>query len=492
MERFEKLGYQIMHRSGGGMMDEQPVRRDARRPRQAPAGRRRCSARRSSSPTTRSALNREGTEHVADRLIAAGELYGDDVDRPARRRAGCASPRSTSWTRRHGPRSDPAALARRPARRATPRRSASAPASARRAAAPSGRGAARRAPTARVGRTRPPRPPAERRSPYRSRFGFVLGRADRRRRRRAGGRRRRLRRHRRRQRRRREDWSAWKPDTDDGRRRRARDRRPRRRASTGSTTATSSSASQGGPLEVVDVPLEVALRTAPQGGDIELHRRQRACMYTLNGLGPKRLDPRRQAVARRATCCCAARRSSSRSTRSATSRTSTWWSRCCRPAAGQDQEQGRPTTTSTDGPADRRRSSTGPATSSRSSQIPLRATIPAETPRPETIPAAEARPHRRADAAATCSSPPSSRAQNQKAFLVLDRLPRLVAAARSRGTRAPARAGTSGTPARSSSAGRARTPSRAPVRTSCWCAQASQRPAGGLSIRRWPSRASSS
>ena len=43
---------------------------------------------------------------------------------------------------------------------------------------------------------------------------------------------------------------------------------------------------QGGPLEVFDVPLEVALRTAPQGGDIDFID-GKGLMYTLNGLGPK-------------------------------------------------------------------------------------------------------------------------------------------------------------------------------------------------------------
>ena len=43
---------------------------------------------------------------------------------------------------------------------------------------------------------------------------------------------------------------------------------------------------QAGPLEVFDVPLEVALRTAPQGGDIDFVDGN-GLMYTLNGLGPK-------------------------------------------------------------------------------------------------------------------------------------------------------------------------------------------------------------
>ena len=52
MERFERLGYQLMHRSGGGVMDDEPVR--ARRSATATSGGSSpgCSARRSWSPGT--------------------------------------------------------------------------------------------------------------------------------------------------------------------------------------------------------------------------------------------------------------------------------------------------------------------------------------------------------------------------------------------------------------------------------------------------------
>src|SRR5918998_3890894 len=43
---------------------------------------------------------------------------------------------------------------------------------------------------------------------------------------------------------------------------------------------------QAGPLEIFDVPLEVALRTAPQGGNIDFVEGN-GLLYTLNGLGPK-------------------------------------------------------------------------------------------------------------------------------------------------------------------------------------------------------------
>ena len=86
-------------RGGRGARDG--ALRAARLPADAPLGRRRdgratrtarrsatatsagswpgCSGRRSWSPGTPMRLNREGTEHVAERLISAGELYGDDV-----------------------------------------------------------------------------------------------------------------------------------------------------------------------------------------------------------------------------------------------------------------------------------------------------------------------------------------------------------------------------------------------------------------------------
>jgi cell division protease FtsH len=78
MERFERLGHQLMHRSGGGLMDDNPYGatlgdRDKRRLVAGLLGQSFVVA----WNTIR--LNREGTERVAERLISAGELYGDDV-----------------------------------------------------------------------------------------------------------------------------------------------------------------------------------------------------------------------------------------------------------------------------------------------------------------------------------------------------------------------------------------------------------------------------
>jgi ATP-dependent Zn protease len=78
MERFEKIGRQIMHRSGGGMMDSNPYSATLadRSKRDLVAGLlgqafvvAYCTVRK----------NREGTDYIASRLMSAGELYGDDV-----------------------------------------------------------------------------------------------------------------------------------------------------------------------------------------------------------------------------------------------------------------------------------------------------------------------------------------------------------------------------------------------------------------------------
>jgi hypothetical protein len=77
-ERFERLGFQLMHRSGGGMLDD-----DAFASALGDPDKKRLIAGLLGQSfvvawnTVR--LNREGTEHVAERLISAGELYGDDV-----------------------------------------------------------------------------------------------------------------------------------------------------------------------------------------------------------------------------------------------------------------------------------------------------------------------------------------------------------------------------------------------------------------------------
>jgi ATP-dependent Zn protease len=77
-KRFEKLGTQIMHRSGGSMLNDDGVSGVL-----ADGGKRRLAAALIGQAfviaynTIRH--NREGTDYVASRLVSAGELYGDDV-----------------------------------------------------------------------------------------------------------------------------------------------------------------------------------------------------------------------------------------------------------------------------------------------------------------------------------------------------------------------------------------------------------------------------
>ena len=80
-------------------------------------------------------------------------------------------------------------------------------------------------------------------------------------------------------------WSQWKPGSDDGvgaAKEIATHVGRKYRLSDGNQIV----GVQAGKLEVFDVPLEVALRTAPQGGNIDFIDGN-GLMYTLNGLGPK-------------------------------------------------------------------------------------------------------------------------------------------------------------------------------------------------------------
>ena len=77
MERFEKLGFQLMHRSGA--RSTASLRREHGRPARSASSSPACSGRRSWSPGTRSASTAKAPSASPNRLIAAGELYGDDV-----------------------------------------------------------------------------------------------------------------------------------------------------------------------------------------------------------------------------------------------------------------------------------------------------------------------------------------------------------------------------------------------------------------------------
>jgi hypothetical protein len=80
-------------------------------------------------------------------------------------------------------------------------------------------------------------------------------------------------------------WSAWKPTADDAvaaAKQIAEHVGPRYRLGDGDQLV----AVQSGPLEIANLPFSVALRSAANGGDIELID-GRGVMYTLNGLGPR-------------------------------------------------------------------------------------------------------------------------------------------------------------------------------------------------------------
>jgi SpoVK/Ycf46/Vps4 family AAA+-type ATPase len=80
MERFEKIGLQIMHRSGGGMMDGNPYSAtlgDGAK-RKLVAG---LLGQAFVVAYTTVKANRDGTDYIASKLMSVGELYGDDVMR---------------------------------------------------------------------------------------------------------------------------------------------------------------------------------------------------------------------------------------------------------------------------------------------------------------------------------------------------------------------------------------------------------------------------
>ena len=84
-------------------------------------------------------------------------------------------------------------------------------------------------------------------------------------------------------------WSGWRPTADDGEKAAAQIATHvgrKYRLADGSQLV----GVQGGPLEIdalgLTVPLEIAMKSAPQGGDIDFIKGN-GLLYTLNGLGPK-------------------------------------------------------------------------------------------------------------------------------------------------------------------------------------------------------------
>jgi cell division protease FtsH len=78
MKRFEEIGVTIMHRSGGGMMDADPMQAVVSDPRKnrLVAG---LLGQAYVVAYNTIKQNKAGTEHVADVLVAKREIYGDDV-----------------------------------------------------------------------------------------------------------------------------------------------------------------------------------------------------------------------------------------------------------------------------------------------------------------------------------------------------------------------------------------------------------------------------
>jgi len=175
---------------------------------------------------------------------------------------------------------------------------------------------------------------------------------------------------------------------------------------------------QAGPLEVFNVPLEVALRTAPQGGNIDFIN-GKGLMYTLNGLGPKGsirggkpTEARHRLLRREAL------------------ELALYTFRYVKgvdevvallpPKPPTQAKKGASAATSADTPT--QALFFRPGDLEPQLEIPLQATIPPQTPRPETIPGSEAR---RIDALTLSNLFLASfqQGQDQRAFLVLDRVP---------------------------------------------------------------------
>ena len=75
MQRFEKIGYQLIHRSGGNDSAYDASLKDPQK-RKLVAG---LVGQSFVIAWNTVRENRDGTEYVAEKLIDAGELYGDDV-----------------------------------------------------------------------------------------------------------------------------------------------------------------------------------------------------------------------------------------------------------------------------------------------------------------------------------------------------------------------------------------------------------------------------
>ena len=215
-------------------------------------------------------------------------------------------------------------------------------------------------------------------------------------------------------------WSKWRPSSDDG-------------ADAAKEIATHVGRKyrlangnqmvgvQGGPLEVFDVPLEVALRTAPQGGNIDFIDGN-GLMYTLNGLGPRgSVKGGKPSEARHLLLRREALELALYTFRYVKNVDLVVALLPPKPPEEKKSKDGT-TATSTAEESPTQALFFRPGDLEPQLEIPLRATIPAATPRPETIPPSESR---RIDALTRSNLFLASfqQGQDQKAFLVLDRLP---------------------------------------------------------------------
>jgi hypothetical protein len=219
-------------------------------------------------------------------------------------------------------------------------------------------------------------------------------------------------------------WSGWKPTTDDGEKAAkqiAAHVGHKYRLSDGTQIV----GVQGGPLEFnalgLTVPLSIAMKTAPQGGDIDFID-GKGLLYTLNGLGPKgsvrggKPSEQRLLLLRREALELAL-----------------YTFRyigdvdevvALLPPAPPDKPTAKKGLAAAAAAATDKPTALffRPGDLEPQLEIPLGATIPPQTPRPETIPRPEAR---RIDALTRGNLFEASYqlGQDRKAYLVLDRLP---------------------------------------------------------------------
>jgi hypothetical protein len=221
-------------------------------------------------------------------------------------------------------------------------------------------------------------------------------------------------------------WSQWKPDSDDGvdaAKQIANHVGERYRLSDGGQLL----GVQAGPLEIdalgLNVPLEIAMKTAAQGGDIKFIKGNNGLLYTLNGLGPDGALPGKP-TAERALLV-----------RREALELVLYTFRYVKdvdlvvtllpPATLVPKTPAAKGTAAAKAPKAKQTQALffRPGDVQPQLEIPLAATIPQQkTPRPETLEASEAR---RIDTLTSSNLFGWSyqQAQNQKAFLVLERLP---------------------------------------------------------------------